>query len=168
MFCQFTEEMDILEKLLTTHQIKTLRLDGSMTRTDRDEMLKRCDQPDPPVTLIQIKAGGVGLNLQAFSRVYIMSPDWNPCNEIQAMARAHRIGQTRKVMVKRIVLETPDSNDPNNDNKPYVTVMDERIMAIQVRKRNLMADLLKEEQLRCNGKRNGKGLTRGDMKALLK
>ena len=83
-------------------------------------VLARCvetaDGP-PPVTLIQIKAGGVGLNLQAFSRVYITSPDWNPCNEIQAMARAHRLGQTRRVVVKKLVLQTTllDNNQDGDD-----------------------------------------------------
>jgi SNF2 family DNA or RNA helicase len=114
----------------------------------------------PPTTLIQIKAGGVGLNLQAFSRVYINSPDWNPCNEIQAMARSHRLGQTRKVVVKRLAIESPEGE----------TVIDDRIMGVQETKRNLMADLLNEEELRCNGRRqSGKvGLTSKDFRKLLK
>ena len=134
VFCQFTEEMDILQEFLATNGHHCLRLDGKMNNKEREELLQRCnfnltqkyfrsdggltlpsramnhidDYLRPPHTLIQIKAGGVGLNLQVFSRVYINSPDWNPCNEIQAMARSHRIGQTRKVVAKRIILESPE------------------------------------------------------------
>ena len=189
VFCQFTEEMNILEQLLADNGFPCLRLDGSMNSAQRQEMLQQCggsvvnnrqtlragdagaslprslmkmigDYLRPPTTLIQIKAGGVGLNLQAFSRVYINSPDWNPCNEIQAMARSHRLGQTRKVVVKRLAIEAPEGE----------TVIDDRIMGVQETKRNLMADLLNEEELRCNGRRQtGKvGLTSNDFKKLLK
>ena len=163
VFCQFTEEMDMLEELILERGQKSLRLDGRLSNSEREEVLKQCSRADgtpPPITLIQIKAGGVGLNLQAFSRVYILSPDWNPCNEIQAMARSHRLGQTRKVYVKRLVLE----------NTEELSVIDERIMGVQERKRDLMADLLDEEQLRCNGRRNKKklGLNASDYKKLLK
>ena len=161
VFCQFTEEMDLLEELIIDRGQQSLRLDGKLSNSEREEVLQQCSGSDgpPPTTLIQIKAGGVGLNLQAFSRVYIMSPDWNPCNEIQAMARSHRLGQTRRVYVKRLVLE----------NTEELSVIDERIMGVQERKRNLMADLLDEESLRCNGRRRGKiGLTSSDYKRLLK
>jgi SNF2 family DNA or RNA helicase len=185
IFCQFTEEMDLLEQLIEERGLQTLRLDGKMSNSERQDMLRQCEscfQPDssvesvngitiplhimkhikgfltPPITLIQIKAGGVGLNLQAFSRVYLLSPDWNPCNEIQAMARAHRLGQTRKVFVKRLVLEAPEGT----------SIIDDRIIGVQERKRNLMADLLDEEQLRDNGRRRGKiGLNAQDYNRLL-
>jgi SNF2 family DNA or RNA helicase len=160
VFCQFTEEMDMLEDFVMERGHRCLRLDGKLNNSERAEVLKQCRDTDgvPPVTLIQIKAGGVGLNLQAFSRVYILSPDWNPCNEIQAMARSHRIGQTRRVEVKRIVLESTDE----------LSVIDDRIMVVQERKRDLMADLLEEESLRCNGRRRKIGLTNTDFARLLK
>ncbi len=189
VFCQFTEEMDILEQLLVDRGMPCLRLDGSMNATQRQEMLQQCSGENftstdtfqagasgarltrglmgkvgeylkPPTTLIQIKAGGVGLNLQAFSRVYINSPDWNPCNEIQAMARSHRLGQTRDVIVKRLAIQAPEGE----------TVIDDRIMGVQESKRNLMADLLDEEELRSNGRRTTRklGLTNQDFRRLLR
>ena len=160
VFCQFTEEMDMLEEFVVERGHRCLRLDGRLNNSERAEVLEQCRGDDgvPPVTLIQIKAGGVGLNLQAFSRVYILSPDWNPCNEIQAMARSHRLGQTRRVVVKRLVLESTKE----------LSVIDDRIMGVQERKRDLMADLLEEESLRCNGRRRKMGLTTSDYKRLLK
>ena len=165
VFCQFTQEMNILEKYLYDNGMQVTRLDGSVSSSEREAILKDCSKPfkdikEPRVFLIQIRAGGVGLNLQAYSRVYIMSPDWNPCNEIQAIARSHRLGQQRPVTVKKLVLQHPDSEK---------STIDDRICNIQVGKRNLMADLLKEEGLRCNGKRNGAtGLTHTDMRRLLR
>ena len=58
----------------------------------------------PEVLIIQINAGGVGINLQQFSEVYFTSADWNPSNEIQAICRAYRLGQKNTVTVHRFIL----------------------------------------------------------------
>jgi SNF2 family DNA or RNA helicase len=169
--------------------VEVLRLDGSVSSSNRTKILNNCNEmvPDlttiskngfnlsgvgnlpnralsliksfikPKVFLIQINAGGVGLNLQGFSRVYITSPDWNPCNEIQAIARSHRIGQTNKVIVKKLLLKGEEG----------LSVIDDRICQIQMNKRNEMADLLEEESIRCNGIRKTLGLTASNYKALL-
>ena len=202
VFCQFRQEMDILQERLQKEGHRVLRLDGSMSAAARvrllDSIQKGGARPDPqvgavssshpvlsepllknkisdyleasaPVFLIQINAGGVGLNLQAFSRVYITSPDWNPCNEIQAIARSHRLGQDHPVVVNKLILKGVDGDpDPKNN----FSVVDARILEIQMTKRNLMADLLGEEQLRDNGhitthRRGGRGLSRKDYKRLL-
>ena len=152
VFCQFTEEIRILAPLLREEGYDVLRLDGSMSAMERSINLdagKNTRDPSdtsqkPRVFLIQIVAGGVGLNLQAFSHVYLMSPDWNPCNEIQAIARAHRMGQLKDVNVTRLVLESEEEGGP--------ALIDARILDIQSKKRNLMATLLSEERLRNNGK----------------
>eukprot|EP00929_Paragymnodinium_shiwhaense_P049548 TRINITY_DN24987_c0_g1_i7.p2 TRINITY_DN24987_c0_g1~~TRINITY_DN24987_c0_g1_i7.p2 ORF type:complete len:120 (-),score=14.91 TRINITY_DN24987_c0_g1_i7:85-444(-) len=64
-------------------------------RFQSDEQLK--------VLLVSLKAGGEGLNLQAANYVFLMDPWWNPAQELQAIQRAHRIGQTRKVRAIRFV-----------------------------------------------------------------
>ena len=114
------------------------------------------------VLLVQIKAGGVGLNLQNFNRVYITSPDWNPANEDQAIARAWRLGQEKQVVVKRLLLK---------DSMEEVSVIDERLMATQEGKRQLYSELLKEEDQLFTGKRRKMGkmkLTRRDLRRLLR
>ena len=167
VFCQFTEEIKILEKLLIQKGIPCRSLHGGVCVDTRASILREVDTIQTPIVLlIQIKAGGVGLNLQKFSCVYLTSPDWNPSNEIQAMARAHRIGQNKRVLVKRLVLQTDKTTD---DGKPVPTI-DDKILAIQEDKRTLMALLLKEGALRSNGRDTRKrvGLTQKDYKRLLK
>jgi SNF2 family DNA or RNA helicase len=59
--------------------------------------------PQGSVFLIQIKAGGIGLNLQEATRVYITQPSWNPATELQAIARSYRTGQMENVYVKKLL-----------------------------------------------------------------
>ena len=82
--------------------------------------------------LIQIRAGGVGLNLQEASRVYITSPAWNPATELQAIGRADRTGQKRKVHVTRMVYRT----------FPGVNSIEEFMMDLHDKKSNIVADIL--------------------------
>lgn len=185
VFCQFTKEMDIIQKLLEREGLIVRRLDGSMNQTRRQRVLDECSGTGVnlstltksgsfgglneglqnkvesytrvDVFLIQIKAGGVGLNLQRFNRVYITSPDWNPANEEQAWARAYRLGQDKKVFVKRILVQ--DSNDKGGD-------IDSKLLGIQEEKRKLYAKYLKDDQLAFNGKYKG-GLRMNDFTKLL-
>ena len=167
VFCQFTEEMDLLQALLTEAGLTVFRLDGSMSDTQRRAMLTAAEAPNTTgVFLIQIRAGGVGLNLQQFSRVYLTSPDWNPCNEIQAIARAHRLGQSLPVVVTKLVLS--GSSPTDSPDQPPVSVIDNRILDIQQKKRILMSQLLGEPELLCNGTtRRRVRLTKTDWKRLL-
>jgi DNA repair protein RAD5 len=114
--------------------------DGSLSLEERTAMVSRARNGDIDCMIVQIMAGGVGLNLQMFQRVYITTPDWNPSNEIQAIARCHRIGQTSDVEVVKLVIKG-ESDNPS---------IDERIIFVQQSKRNLMADHLKDETLRFN------------------
>jgi SNF2 family DNA or RNA helicase len=166
VFCQFTEEMDLLQALLGRNALRVQRLDGGMSETQRRTTLELASTPGAvDVFLIQIRAGGVGLNLQEFSRVYLTSPDWNPCNEIQAIARAHRMGQQRAVVVTKLVLSGFVTGDDPTTVTP-TSVIDNRILEVQQRKRMLMSDLLEEPDLANNGTR--RRLTRTDWKKLLK
>ena len=81
--------------------IPFLYLDGS-TR-NRGELLEEFESGTAPVFLISLKAGGFGLNLTSADYCFIMDPWWNPAAEQQAVDRVHRIGQTKNVMVYRLV-----------------------------------------------------------------
>jgi len=79
-------------------------LSGSTTPTDREKAIRRfTEDPDVACFLISLKAGGVGLNLTAADYVFILDPWWNPASEMQALSRAHRIGQDKQVFVYRFL-----------------------------------------------------------------
>ena len=81
------------------------RIDGSVRGRDRQISIDRFTNKDSKakVFLLCTRAGGVGINLMAADRVIIFDSDWNPQNDIQAMARAHRIGQTKDVKIYRLI-----------------------------------------------------------------
>lgn len=110
VFCQFMGEMDRIYELLYDLDIFTYRIDGSVSKDDREEQIERFKRRKTGcVLLIQIKAGGVGLNLQEATRVYITSPSWNPATELQAIGRAHRTGQSQKVYVRKLLYTNQNS-----------------------------------------------------------
>jgi hypothetical protein len=97
--------MDLLASRLNDLGISYLQLDGDQKQCQRNCVLYNFEnQRGVTVLMIQIRAGGVGLNLQSASRVYITAPDWNPVVELQAIARAHRINQKRPVKCVRVVM----------------------------------------------------------------
>ncbi len=72
--------------------------------TDREKVINTFRNDDRiKVFLISLKAGGVGLNLTEADYVFILDPWWNPASEIQALSRAHRIGQEKRVFVYRYI-----------------------------------------------------------------
>jgi SNF2 family DNA or RNA helicase len=72
--------------------------------TNRDTIVNNFqDDPENRIFLISLKAGGVGLNLTAADYVYILDPWWNPASEMQAMNRAHRIGQDKSVFMYKYI-----------------------------------------------------------------
>merc|ERR1712159_888017 len=94
----------LCEWRLKTEGMKTVKLLGSMPMAEKRSVL-RVFKTDPTVTVIlmSLKAGGEGLNLQEASNVFILDPWWNPAVELQAIQRAHRIGQTRPVCGIRFI-----------------------------------------------------------------
>ena len=104
IFTQFTGEANKIQSLLSgTHQV--FRLDGQTDSDRRQSIIDgfKNSTNQGAVFIIQIKTGGVGLNLQCATRVYITHPAWNPATELQAIARSHRGGQTKVVHVKKLV-----------------------------------------------------------------
>ena len=165
VFCQFKNEIDILQKTLEKFNIGSKRYDGSMNLKQRkktldsfmpsenNNLLKNIVKKLPfeieniihsfttsKVLLMQIKAGGVGLNLQQFQHIFITSPDWNPGNEIQAIARADRIGQNKVVNIHKFILK---------DQYEEFKTIDEYIFNTQVKKLDTINNIFDNEENVC-------------------
>ncbi|KAL4387085.1 hypothetical protein GQ457_09G023060 [Hibiscus cannabinus] len=102
-FSTMTRLLDVMEDYLTFKQYRYLRLDGHTSGNDRGALIEKFNQQgsDFFIFLLSIRAGGVGVNLQAADTVIIFDTDWNPQVDLQAQARAHRIGQKKDVLVLR-------------------------------------------------------------------
>lgn len=102
IFSEFTSHLDLIERALTDHDHRFVRIDGTMSLSRRRRVLDAL-ATDPSVTILlaSIKAAGQGLNLTAASRAFIMEPMWNPAAEQQAVDRIYRLGQRREVWIKR-------------------------------------------------------------------
>ncbi|SCV74235.1 BQ2448_6667 [Microbotryum intermedium] len=107
IFSGFTRMLDILEDFMQLRAFKYARLDGSTSRPRRALDIKLFQQHNSPyqVYLVSARAGGLGINLTAATTVVLVDQDWNPQVDIQAISRAHRIGQTKTVQVYRLVCQ---------------------------------------------------------------
>uniref|UniRef100_A0A3B4UXV6 Proliferation-associated SNF2-like protein n=1 Tax=Seriola dumerili TaxID=41447 RepID=A0A3B4UXV6_SERDU len=104
IFSQMTSILDILVDYCYLRGFQYSRLDGKMSYTDRDEnMVKFSTDPEVFLFLLSTRAGGLGINLTAADTVIIFDSDWNPQADLQAQDRCHRIGQTKPVVVYRLV-----------------------------------------------------------------
>jgi len=123
MFSSFVKHLNLFRDSLDKDNIQYAYLTGSQNQRQREKAV-RDFQNDPHCSLflISLKAGGVGLNLTAADYVFILDPWWNPAAEMQALNRAHRIGQEKNVFVYRFI-----SND----------TIEEKIQRLQNRKREL-------------------------------
>lgn len=102
VFSQWTGFLDLIGNALAKEGISFDRIDGS-TKNRKAIVDQFQNQNDHQVLLLSLKAAGTGLNLTAADHVFIVDPWWNPSVEAQAADRAHRIGQTKPVMVYRLV-----------------------------------------------------------------
>lgn len=107
IFFQMTKVMDIMSDFLKMMGWKHLRLDGGTKTEERAEFVKLFNAKDSEykVFILSTRAGGLGLNLQTADTVIIFDSDWNPHADLQAQDRAHRIGQTKAVLILRFVTE---------------------------------------------------------------
>ncbi|KAJ1657301.1 ATP-dependent DNA helicase Hrp3 [Dispira simplex] len=105
IFSQMVRLLDILSDYLTLRGYAHQRLDGSVGSEARKKAIDQFNAPQSQdfVFLLSTRAGGLGINLTAADTVIIFDSDWNPQNDLQAMARAHRIGQTKTVNVYRLI-----------------------------------------------------------------
>lgn len=107
IFCQLKSMLDIIEKdLLEKHlpNVSYLRLDGSVPASQRHSVVSKFNNdPSIDVLLLTTQVGGLGLNLTGADTVIFVEHDWNPMKDLQAMDRAHRIGQKKVVNVYRLI-----------------------------------------------------------------
>jgi superfamily II DNA or RNA helicase len=130
VFSQFTRFLGNAKQRLEDAGIDYCYLDGSTRR--RPEVLERFRTGDAPVFLISLKAGGFGLNLTEADYCVLLDPWWNPATEAQAVDRIHRIGQTRNVMVYRLVAKD---------------TIEEKVMALKARKAALFDAVMADGQV---------------------
>ena len=104
LFSQFTKVLDMFEDLFEANSWGYERIDGSITGAARQQAIDRFTdvESDSFVFILSTRAGGQGINLTAADTVIMFDPDWNPQNDVQAMARCHRIGQTKPVQVYKL------------------------------------------------------------------
>jgi SNF2 family DNA or RNA helicase len=121
VFCFFKNEIDYIYQRLNIININTKYIDGRTTHKKKNDILS--NQPD--VLILQIQTSCEGLNLQEYSEVYFTSPHWNPAVESQAIARCHRIGQTKPVQVFKLININP------------VKSIEQYIIGIQNNKKNI-------------------------------
>jgi len=129
IFSQFTSMLEIIVREITKLGIKFTYLDGQTK--DRQERV-RLFQEDPEIStfLISLKAGGVGLNLTAADYVFLFDPWWNPAAEAQAIDRAHRIGQTKKVFTYRLITKG---------------TVEEKVVELQAQKRDMVKGVMTDD-----------------------
>ena len=104
VFSQFTSMLELLEKDLAAEDIAFYRITGSTPKEERLRLVHAFNEGSVPVFLISLKAGGTGLNLTGADMVIHYDPWWNIAAQNQATDRAHRIGQTRKVTVFKLIV----------------------------------------------------------------
>ncbi len=145
IFSQFVSMLSIVQEKLRQKKIPFAYLDGQTQ--DREGCVARFQtDPECPVFLISLKAGGLGLNLTAADYVFILDPWWNPAVEAQAVDRAHRIGQTRPVFTYRLLAKD---------------TVEEKILTLQQSKKKLVESIL------CPENSLIRNLTREDLDVLL-
>ncbi|KAG0181723.1 hypothetical protein DFQ29_007389, partial [Apophysomyces sp. BC1021] len=107
LFSQMSRVLDILEDYCWWRGHEYCRIDGQTSQEDRIDAIDEYNKPDSKkfLFLLTTRAGGLGINLTSADIVIIYDSDWNPQVDLQAMDRAHRIGQTKQVYVFRFITE---------------------------------------------------------------
>ena len=130
VFSQFTSMLEILQEKLSGLKISFFTITGSTSKEKRLELVKSFNEGTVPVFLISLKAGGVGLNLTGADVVIHYDPWWNLAAQNQATDRAHRIGQTKKVTVYKLIAKQ---------------TIEEKIQKLQESKKNLADQVINGE-----------------------
>ena len=128
LFSSFVKHLDLFKAAFEAEEAPFSWLSGSLTSKQRKKQIEQFQEDDTVQSfLISIKAGGTGLNLTAADYVFILDPWWNPTTEQQAIARAHRIGQTNQVFATKFITKGS---------------IEEKILKLQQRKSQLAEDII--------------------------
>jgi superfamily II DNA or RNA helicase len=144
VFSQFTGFLAYVRERLDAAGLDYSYLDGATRK--RAEVVRRFTEGTAGVFLISLKAGGFGLNLTEADYCFLLDPWWNPATEAQAIDRTHRIGQTRNVMVYRLIAKD---------------TIEEKVLALANRKAELFRGVVDD------GNAFGAALTADDIRALI-
>jgi len=163
VFCLFRREMIHLRDLIRSRcfDVEIDIIDGTVSGVRRNRILAA----SPQILLLQIRTCSEGLNLQPYSNVFFVSPNWNPCVEDQAIARCYRMGQTSQVRVFRFYMtdfvgvsndeglnntsaavdsskEQQEQQDQEQQNRENIATLDNKCEETQARKRLLCSAFL--------------------------
>lgn len=134
IFCQLKDMLDIVEDELFKKQMPSvtyMRLDGRTEPRSRQAIVRKFNEdPSIDVLLLTTKVGGLGLNLTGADTVIFVEHDWNPMNDLQAMDRAHRLGQKKVVNVYRLITRN---------------TLEEKIMGLQKFKMNIASTIVNQQ-----------------------
>ena len=119
--------LSILEKKIKQRKIEFYKIVGETPKEERFKMVEEFNQNDVPIFLISLKAGGTGLNLVGADVIIHYDPWWNEAAQNQATDRAHRIGQTKNVLVYKLIVKD---------------TIEEKILKMQEQKSKLADDIL--------------------------
>ncbi|KAF1789279.1 P-loop containing nucleoside triphosphate hydrolase [Phytophthora cactorum] len=122
-YCQFPPFLDVIQDFLTLESFAYERIDGSVRGKERWQCIERFKKdPETFVFLISTRAGGLGLNLQSADTVIFADSDYNPQTDLQAIARAYRLGQTKPIhmrmadRIRNLARRTDDEDDETDDD----------------------------------------------------
>ncbi|XP_046842317.1 lymphoid-specific helicase-like [Xenia sp. Carnegie-2017] len=151
LFSQWTKQLDILQDICYIRDYKYSRIDGDMKFAERQIQIENFNSDQNVfIFLLSTRAGGLGLNLTAADTAIIYDSDWNPQMDLQAQDRCHRIGQTRPVIVYRLIT---------------ANTIDEKIVEVARDKRRLEKMVIHKE--RFKGMRTDKALSSKEIMHLL-
>ncbi|WVQ96489.1 hypothetical protein IAU59_003594 [Kwoniella sp. CBS 9459] len=141
LFSQFKIALDRIENFLYGEGIKFLRLDGDVQQAQRQKSMDLFNAPnsDYDVFLLTTRAGGVGINLATADTVILYDPDFNPHQDLQAIARSHRYGQKKRVLVFKLMVK--GSVEENIINKGKKKMVLDHLVVQQMGKENEEGDI---------------------------
>jgi SNF2 family DNA or RNA helicase len=131
IFSQFVSHLELVREFLQSNDIDHSYLDGQTSQKARNVAVNEFQSKEERrVFLISLKAGGTGLNLQVADYVFMLDPWWNPAAERQAQDRAHRIGQTKNVIIYKFITKN---------------TVEEKILQMQKKKTRISEEVIKFE-----------------------